>query len=271
MSAAWSSSPPPSATSRSNASATAGKTGRSRPERRGGVEDDVGVLGMERRAAARREVALEHAPAVDLEDAAGREPAGERIADDRRVDAGRAGQGEGLGDGGDGGTHDQLVACLGQLPGARATDPDDRATHRLEDGSCALDGGRVAADHDRQRAVGRADLAARHRRVEECAAARGAALGERRHRGRQVGAHRAHDQPVVGTGQDAGRSVEDRLEVRRVGDHDDEDVDQPGDLGRRGRRRSRRRRPARPRQRPTARRPSAGSRHRGCASPSAGP
>ena len=171
---------------------------------------------------------------MDLEDAAGREPAGERIADDRRVDARRAGQGEGLGDGGDGGTHDQLVACLGQLPGTRATDPDDRATHRLEDGSCALDGGRVAADHDRQRAVGRADLAARHRCVEERATARGAALGERRHRGRQVGAHRAHDQPVVGTGQDAGRSVEDRLEVRGVGDHDDEDVDQPGDLGRRG-------------------------------------
>ena len=63
------------------------------------------------------------------------------------------------------GDHD-LIAHLRVLAGAGPALVDDVLAHDLEERRHARDRVGVAADHDRQRRVARADVAARHRRVD---------------------------------------------------------------------------------------------------------
>ncbi len=233
ISAEWSRSPRPSATRRSNSSATTENTGSFEAELLGGVEDDVGVLRVEDRPPARDEITGEHLPAVDLEDAARGVATRQRCPDDGRIDAGGPRERQPLGDGRDRGADDELVARLRDLSSARAADVDDRAPHCREDRLGPLERLDVAADHDRQRSFDRSDLAAGNRSVEEADAMPGAAFCEWRHRGRVMGTHRGHDEPFAAAGEDAVRAVEDRLHVRRVRDHDDDDIAATGDVTRR--------------------------------------
>ena len=115
-----------------------------------------------------RVVGGEHALAVHLEHAAGREPAEQRLTHLGAVDAGLARQRQGFGDREHRAADDQLVARLADLAGARGPDVDDPilASHPDEDRPHPLERGGVAADHEGERALDRADFAAAHRGVE---------------------------------------------------------------------------------------------------------
>ena len=163
-----SSSPRPAAIVACSSCWTMAVTGRGRLVL-GQRRDDVAhVLGEQVRLEARLEGALERAVAVHFEHAALGEAAEQRLANLRGVHARLARERQRFGDDGQRAADDHLVAQLAQLPGARLADVDDllRVPHDVED---RLDGGErrgVAADHDRQRAVDGADVAAADRRVE---------------------------------------------------------------------------------------------------------
>ena len=119
---------------------------------------------------------------MDFEHAARRKAAQQRGADLCGIDAALARQCERLADGGQRAADDELIARLADLAGAGLADVDDplRIAHRFEDRPHRLDRSRVAADHDRERAVDGADLAAADRRVEQRRAARRCIAASRR-------------------------------------------------------------------------------------------
>src|SRR5207248_2548976 len=82
--------------------------------------------------------------------------------DSRAVDARLASEGERFTHAGQRAADRDLVANLADLPGARIADVDDpfRIPHAGENRLDALECRRLAADHDRQRGIDRADLAA---------------------------------------------------------------------------------------------------------------
>ena len=132
------------------------------------------------------------------------------------------------------GDHD-LVAHLGVLARPRPALIENPLAHRLEQRHQAVDGRLVAADHDRQRRVARADVAARDRRIHGVGALRPRRLVDllrqrrfgRRHvdedltgaRGREQSVGAEIDLAHVGREADDGEHdiglVADRL--RRVG------------------------------------------------------
>ena len=175
------------------------------------------------------EGAVDHALAVDFEDAGGGETAHEGVADAGRVGAGLAGEGEGLGDGGDVGGDDHLVGDLADLTGAGVADMGDVLAHELEQGEGAVEGGFAAAGHDREaRGLG-ADFAAGDGSVEPVAAGFLDGFGEGRGGGGADGRHVDHEAAGLQAGADALGGVEDGVDVRRVGQHEDDDVGGGGD------------------------------------------
>jgi hypothetical protein len=107
-------------------------------------------------------------------------------------------------------TPDQhLVAGLGDLTGAGCADMGHPRAEDLEDRAGALDVRGLTADHDRERAVAGADVAAGDRRVEEGDAAgarlRGQLAGERGGDGAHVddqGARRRRRDRALGPAED---------------------------------------------------------------------
>ena len=119
---------------------------------------------------------------------------------------------------------DRLVGELRDVAGPDGADVGDRSGHDVEDGRDLLEHRLVAADHDGQGAVDRLGLAARDRRVEHGDADFGQfvvnlARNEWRDRGHvdvDEAFVRAFDDPVFAEG--------DRLDVRRVGKHRDDEL-----------------------------------------------
>ena len=129
---------------------------------------------------------------------------------------------------------DELIGGLRDLTGPASPDVDDPTAHRLEQRPRLLERLRPAADHDRERLLAGADLAARHRRVEQV----DALLRQRRRplarEQRIAGAH-VDDDGAPGAGRRRGRVAEDHgVDVGRIGQHQDHDVGRARDVGRRG-------------------------------------
>ena len=161
-----------------------------------------------------REVVLEEVAPAHLHDAVGGEPAAEHVEDPLGLDAGLGAEHERLAHGRDRDRDDDLVAGLDDLPRAVLADVDDRLAEHLEQRPGAVEVGLLPADHDRQRALARADVAAADRGVERADAALGRRLRDRdRHRG----VDRAHvdEQVAAGrTGEDAVAPQDDVLDGR---------------------------------------------------------
>ena len=73
---------------------------------------------------------------------------------------------ERLGDGQVRDAHEDLIHELSELAGATGAAVSDRLAHVGEQGAGSVEGLLVAADHDGERGVSRADVAAADRRVE---------------------------------------------------------------------------------------------------------
>src|SRR6185436_17051542 len=103
---------------------------------------------------------LEGPLAVDLEDAALGETAQQRLADFRRIDACLACERERLGDDSERAADDHLVTELAELTRTRLADMNHLlgVPHDVENRLRTSEGGGVAANHDRQGAVDRADI-----------------------------------------------------------------------------------------------------------------
>jgi hypothetical protein len=117
------------------------------------------------------------------------------------------------------------------VPGARAADVEhvfgEAAQHRFEFREHRV----VGADHHVQPALLSLDRRARERRVDQRDAGRGAALAQQP---RRIGlARRAvdDDQPGLGAGQQAVRTVDDGLDLGRPGDADEDDLAARRELG----------------------------------------
>ena len=149
-------------------------------------------------------------PGLDREDEALRDP---------EVDAGE----------------DHLVDGLDGLARAARPEVGDLRAQPLEERPRALDASGVAAGEDRQGRLLGAFAAAGDRRVDIGHAGSREALREVARRGRAD--RRAVDDEAA-RGQalaDAGRAEQDRLDVRRIGDADEDDVGRRAELGRAGR------------------------------------
>ena len=188
-------------------------------------------LGLE----ARLPVAGDHPLAVHFEHAALREAAHQRGAHLHRIDAGLARQRDRLGDHRHRPAEHDLVAGLADLAGAGFADVDDLLglAHRREDRQHLAERRAVAADHEGERAVDRADLAAAHRRVQvggvpACGFAGQPARGGRRNRGRVD-----DDGAWLQRAEDAVFAFEHRGHVGAIRQHRDDDARVQRDAGRR--------------------------------------
>ena len=199
------------------------------------LADDAEVLVVELGLEARHVVALQDALAVDLEHAAGGEPAHQRLAHLGRIDAGLARDGERLAHRRQRAADADLVAGLAHLAGAGGADVHDAlgVADGIEHRAHALERRRVAADHDRQRAVDGADLAAAHRRVEHRHAPGGGLLRQLPGDGRRDRAHVDDDAALPHGLEYAAGAFEHQADVWRVGHHRDDDVALRGHLSRR--------------------------------------
>ena len=112
-------------------------------------------------------------------------------------------------------------------PAPRGADMGDGRAHGPEDRLGAREGLRFPPDHDRQGGVRRTDRAARHGRVEERDALLGEVLGHAPHRDRRDRAHVDEKAPARRRRQEAVRTVDHLLDLRRVGQHRDRDVGLP--------------------------------------------
>jgi AsmA-like C-terminal region len=185
---------------------------------------DAVVLSIQLRAESRLVVPVQDPFTVDLEHAARRESAEQRVAHLRRVDAGLPRQRERLADGDQRAADHHLVAHLADLPGARVADADDAfgIPHGVQDRLHRREGAGVAANHDRQRAAHRADLAAADRRIEQRRAMTARRLGEPpRHGGRDAAAV-DQDRARLDRREDAVGPLEHLLHVWRIGQHRDD-------------------------------------------------
>ena len=118
--------------------------------------------------------------------------------------------------------HDDLVRDLGRLPVAVAADQRDVLAHEREDRLDRLERALGAADHDREARRLRADLAAGNRRVEIFAAKLVDLLGEVLGGDRRDRAHVDDDLALRKPLRDASGAKEHRLDVGRVGNHEDD-------------------------------------------------
>ena len=182
---------------------------------------------MERELEPERVVVVDHPAAPVGEHPALGGPAAERADHLLDVQTGLDGEDDPLRDPDVGPGQDHLVDGLDRLPGTDRTDVGDRPAHRREDGPGVLDVGRIAADEDRQGRVAGTFAPTRHRRVDHPEAALGQARREVPAAGRGDG--RAVDDERSGgcAVDDAALPEQDGLDVGRVRDADDGDVD-PG-------------------------------------------
>ena len=150
------------------------------------------VLREQMRLESRLVGALERTLAVHFEHAALGEAAEQRFANFARVDAGLARERERFGDDGQRAADHHLVAQLAQLTRTRLADVHDLLgiPHHVEDAASRhANACCVAADHDRERAVDGADVAAADRRVEHRRATCLRAFGKPTGRTRRDAAH----------------------------------------------------------------------------------
>ena len=89
----------------------------------------------------------------------------------------------------------------------------------------------IAADHDRERAVDGADLAAAHRRIEHRRAPLAGLSGKTTRRVRRDRAHVDDDAVRLERAEDAGLSFEDLRDVGSVRQHRDDGPRLAGDVG----------------------------------------
>src|SRR5574340_373181 len=195
------------------------------------VHDNRHVLVVQLDLEAGLVVGVEHALAVDLEDAAAGEAAHQCLAHLHRVDAVAACEKNRLGNALEGEADDDLVAALDDLAGAVAADVDDAAAEDLEQRAHLVEDRYFSADHDRERAFARAGFASGHRRVEHVHAALGERGGDATGGGRGDGAHVDDDVAGFGALDEAAVAENDLLDVGRVGDDGKGDVGFGCDLG----------------------------------------
>ena len=122
--------------------------------------DDVEVFVVQADAKARVEIAVDHALAPVLEHAATREPAAEDLDDFERIDARFRAHREGFGDACDGDGDEDLVARFHGLPCAEGAAQDRALAHDVKERFDGVECVCVAADHDGEGGVLRADVAA---------------------------------------------------------------------------------------------------------------
>ena len=117
-----------------------------------------------------------------------------------------------------------LVDQFDRLAGGRAADMGDRLAHGLQGGHGAFHLRRIAADHDAQRAFGRAFAAAADRRIEHADPFSGQGRGDIARGLGADGAHIDHQAARFGAVDDAIFAEDDRLHVRRIADAGDDDI-----------------------------------------------
>ena len=141
------------------------------------------------------------------------------------VEPGLDGEDDALRDAEVGAGEDDLVDGLDRLAGADRSDMGDRPAHRRQHRAGALDVRRVAADEDRQRRLLGALAAARRpaHRPSRCRAPRSRAAKSQLPDGAIVEQSMTRV-PGTSAGDDAVRTEQDGLDVRRVRDADDDDV-----------------------------------------------
>ncbi len=172
---------------------------------------------------ARHEIAVQHALAVDFQDAAVGRAAQQGLAHVAGIDALAGREFQGFRDPQQGGGNGDLVAGLGHLAGAAAADVDDTVAKHLEQWQhppvCRLG----TPHHDRQGAGLGARLAAGHRRVQQVDAAPRESRGEIAGRGGRGGAHVDHHRVLRQALGRALRAEQHGLQGRVVGDVDEDD------------------------------------------------
>jgi hypothetical protein len=175
------------------------------------------------------ELARPHPGGLALQHGAAREPAAEHLRGGLGVDAVGLQEHQGLGEQLDVAGHDQLVGRLHRLAGAGGADVHDGAAHDVEVRPRRLDVLGGPTDHDRERALLRAGLAAAHGRVDHADAA---LVPRLRDGAGHVGADRGAVD-VQGAGLRGGvdavvapspMSQRDVLDVRAVRHHRDHDL-----------------------------------------------
>ena len=202
----------------------AGERGRGQIEtdRRGEVQRLLQVLALGGRLPARGERAVDHALAVHLQDARGREPALQRLSDLRRVRARALRQRERLRHRADGEADDDLVRGLGDLARSDLAHAGRARAHHLEVRHGPGDRRLGASGHDGQRTRLRSDLAARHRGVDVVRTAGFERLRERTGRLDRGGAHVDHQAVRRDAVRDAVVPVDNPLHRWRVRRHHDD-------------------------------------------------
>src|ERR1700722_16810214 len=147
-------------------------------ERARSLQREVQVLLVKRNTEARLEIALDHAFAVDLENAGSGKSAHQRLTDASRIGTGLGSEHQRLADRLDRQSDDYLICDLGRLSVAIAADKRDVLAHEREDWLDLLERALRAPDHDREARRLRADFAAGNRRIEIFAAQIVDLLGE---------------------------------------------------------------------------------------------
>ena len=115
----------------------------------------------------RLEVTLDHHRRLGVQHGAPRKSAPYGLVDDVRIEAGLAGQHQGLGHGLDVRGDDYLVRQLRSVPGSVAAAEDHTRAQGVENVDVAVEDGLLAADHDGQCPVDGLRLSAANRGVEE--------------------------------------------------------------------------------------------------------
>ena len=177
---------------------------------------------MQRDPEARLEIALDHALAVDLENAGGCKSAHQRLAHTSRIGAGLGGEDQRLAHRLDRQGDDDLVCDLGRLSVAIAPDKRDVLAHEREDRLDLLERALRPADHDGEARRLRADLAAGNRSIEIVAAEFIDLFGELLRGDRRDRAHVDDDLAFRQPFGDAPGAKEHGLHVGRVGNHGDD-------------------------------------------------
>src|SRR5918994_993697 len=196
----------------------------------GSLQGQIEIFLVQLDAEARIEGALDHALAVQLEDARAGEAAHERLAHLGRVRPRLGGEEQRFADGLDGQRHNDLVGDLRGLAITVAADESDVLAHELEQGLHLFEGALGPADHDGERGLLGPDLAARDRRVEVIATLLVDAPGEVFGGNRRDRAHVDNDLAGRKALRDSARAEERRLHMRCVRHHRDDDLGVFGNL-----------------------------------------
>ena len=199
-------------------------------ERARTLQREVQILLMEGDPEAGLEIALDHAFAVDLENARCGESAHQSLAHAGRISASLGGEEQRLADRLDRQRDDDLIGDLGRLSVAVTADERDVLAHERKDRLDLLESGLRAANHDGETRRFRAHFAPRNRRVEIFAAERVDLLGELLGGDWRDRAHVDDDLAGRKSLRDAFGAEEHRLDVGRIGDHGDDHLGVAPDL-----------------------------------------